>query len=113
MRFREQAARRASLLRLWHNSQIRLRRLPASGIFLLRLIVRNRRQDNYVVSLPPVHGCGYFVFSRKLHGVNYAKNFVEVAASAHGVADLQLDLFVWTNHKNGAHRGIIGGSSSF
>src|SRR5580658_4462787 len=59
---------RLHLLRLGDDSQIGLGRLPASGIFLLRFVVRDRWQNNDVAALLPVHGRSDLVFGGKLHG---------------------------------------------
>src|ERR1022692_1098961 len=103
---------RASL-RLRHDAQIRLGRLPASRILLLRFVVRYRGQDDDLIALFPVHGCGNFVFGRELHRINDSKDFVEVAASAHGVTKLEFDLLVRTNDEHGAHRCIVRCGTAF
>src|SRR5580693_5664886 len=87
-------------LRLRDDSNIRLGRLPASGILLLRFFVRNIAADDDVVARLPVHWRRNFVLGRELNGIDDAQDLVEVAAGAHGIAELQLDLLVGTDHEN-------------
>jgi hypothetical protein len=50
------------LLRLRHDSQIRLQGFPAFGKFLLRLFIPNRRWDDDIISWPPVYRRGNVMF---------------------------------------------------
>src|SRR5437899_7720213 len=100
------------LLRLGDDTQIRLGRLPAGRVFLLRLLVRHRRKDDDVVALLPVHGCGDFVLGRELYRVEDPQHFVEVAAGAHGIAELKLDLLVRADYEYRAHGGIVSRSTA-
>src|SRR5579872_7618506 len=60
------------LLWLRHDSQIRFGLFPSPGIFLLSFFFGNRRQNDNIVSLPPVHGRRDFVFGGELHGIDHA-----------------------------------------
>src|SRR5581483_4250084 len=102
-----------ALLRLRNNAQVRLGRLPAAGIFLLRLFVAYRSEDDDIIALLPVHGRRDFVLGGELHGINHAQHLIEVAAGAHGITEHQLDFLVGADHKHGAHGGIIGCGAAF
>src|SRR2546430_17569271 len=52
------------LLRLGHDPEIRLRRLPARGLRLLRFLVGDRGDDDHVLALLPVHRRGHPVLGR-------------------------------------------------
>src|SRR5580658_10565423 len=96
-----------ALFRLRHDSQIRPRRLPPSGILLLRFLIRHRGQDDHFVALLPVHRRGNFVLGRELHRVDNANYFVEIPASAHGIAELEFNLLVGPEYEDGAHRRVV------
>ena len=61
---RQQARYGSSLIWLRHDSNVRLRRLPTIGILFPGLLVRNRRHDDDVIALLPVHGRRDLVFGR-------------------------------------------------
>src|ERR1700676_2365962 len=103
---------RLQLLRLGDDSQVWLECLPASRIFLLRFLVRDGWDDNYVAALFPVHWGGDFVFGGELHGIEDAQHFVEVAAGGHGIDKHQFDFFVWTDDKDRAHGGLVSGGEA-
>src|SRR3981081_2186691 len=92
---------------------MRLRRLPASGIFLLSFLVRYRRQDDDLVALLPIHRGRNFVFGSELHRIEYAQHLIKVAAGAHGIAELKFDLLIGTDHENRAYSRIVGGGAAF
>jgi hypothetical protein len=50
-----------ALSRLRNDAQIRLRCFPPSRELSLGFVVRNRRQDDHVLSALPVHRCRYLV----------------------------------------------------
>ncbi len=101
-----------SLLWLRDYTQIWLGRLPAVGVLLLCFFVRHRGQNDDVPALLPICGSGDFVFRRKLNRIEDAQHFIEIAAGAHGIAELKFDLLIRTNDKNGAHRGIVSCGAS-
>ena len=61
----------------------------------------------------PVHGSGDFVFGGELHGVEDTEDFVEVSAGGHGVAEHELDFFVWADDEDGSDGGVVGGGAAF
>src|SRR5690348_7855504 len=85
------------LLRLRNDPQIRLWRLPAARVFLLRVFIRDGAADDDVITRFPVHRRGDAMFGRELERGEDTQNFVEVASRAHRIAELQLDFLVWTD----------------
>lgn len=53
-------------VRLRHDAQIGLQRLPAPGVFCLCVLVRDRRSDDDVAALLPVHRGRHLVGRRQL-----------------------------------------------
>src|SRR5688572_12964583 len=56
---------------LWNDSDIRLRRLPAVWVRLLRFVVGDRAGDDHVVALLPVHRCRDLVLGGQLQRVDH------------------------------------------
>src|SRR5438309_1917384 len=96
-----------ALLWLRDDAQVRLGRLPAIGILLLRFFVRHRGQNDDFAALLPICRGGYFVLSRELNRIEDAQYLVEISAGAHGIAELKFDLLVRTNNEYRAHSGIV------
>src|SRR5580704_12626043 len=103
---------RGQLFRLRHDPYIRLRRLPATRVLLLRLFIRNIAADDDVFARLPVRRRRDFVFGRELNRIDDPENFVEVPARAHGITKLQLNFFVRTDHKYSAYGGIVRGRAA-
>src|SRR6202166_557893 len=99
------------LFRLGDDPQIRLWVFPASRILFLSLFVGNVAADDHVIPWLPIHRRGDFVLGCELHGIEDAQYLIEVASGAHGVAELELDLFIRTHNEYGAHRGVVGSSA--
>src|SRR5262249_38396170 len=82
------------LPRLRHDSQVRLRGLPAARIDLFGLLVRDRAGDDDVLALLPIGGGGDLVLGGQLKGIDHPEHLVEIASCGHGVDQDQLDLLV-------------------
>src|SRR6185312_9970833 len=86
--------RRASGLRLRHDADVGLGGFPSIGVFLLGGLVVDRRGDNHILALLPVHRRRYRVLGGELQAVDGAQDLVEVAAGRGRVLDLELYLLV-------------------
>jgi hypothetical protein len=100
------------LLRLRSRSQIRFDRFEA-GELLGGIFIGDGCGDDYVVARLPVCGRSHGVLGRELQRVDDAQDLVEVAARGHGIAELQLNLFVRTDDEHGAHGGVECGRAAF
>src|SRR5579864_3970885 len=97
----------AALLRLRHNAQVGLRRLPATRILLLRLLIRHGTGNDYVITLLPIRWRSNLMLCCELKRIDYAQNLIEVPPRAHRVTQLHLDLLVGTDYEDGAHGRIV------
>src|SRR6476646_3823432 len=79
------AACRMSALRLRHDPDVGLGRLPALWILLLGIIVADRAGDDHVLAALPVHRGRHLVLGGELQRVDDAQHLVEVAAGGHGI----------------------------
>ena len=100
------------LFRLRDDSQVWLRRLPASRILLLRFLVRNGWQNDDIAALLPVHRGRDFVFGGELHRIENPQYLVEITAGAHGIDKHQLDLLVGADDEHRAHGRVVCGSAA-
>jgi hypothetical protein len=100
------------LLRLRRGAEVRLHGFVA-GENLVGIFVRHSTGDDDVLTLLPVGWRCDFMLRGQLDGVEYADDFVEVAASGHGVRDLKLDALVGANDKDGANGRVVGGGAAF
>jgi hypothetical protein len=100
------------LLRLGRGAEVRLHGFVA-GEDLVGIFVGNGTGDDDVLTLLPVGWRCDFMLRGQLDGVEYADDFVEVAAGGHGVSDLELDALVGANDEDGANGGVVGGSTTF
>src|SRR6187401_2478144 len=57
------------LLRLGNNPEVRLDRLPAAGILLFGFLIGDRRNNDHIIALLPVHRGGHLVRGRQLHRI--------------------------------------------
>src|ERR1019366_476997 len=105
--------KRTSLLclRLRHDSDVGLRRLPALRILLLGVLVGHRAGDDHVLAMLPVHRSRDLVFGGELERVDHAQHLVEIAAGGHRINEDQLDLLVGPDHEDVANRLVVGGSA--
>src|SRR5438552_8600587 len=99
----------ASALRLWHDADIGLRRLPALWPQLLGVVVAHRACDDHVIAVLPVHRRRHLVLGRELQRVDDAQHLVEVAAGGHRVDQDQLALLVRPDHEHVVHGLVVGG----
>ena len=97
-----------SSARLRHDPDVRLRRLPAVRIGLLRVLVGDGAGDDHVVALLPVRRGRDLVVGGQLQRVDHAQHLVEVAARRHRIDEDQLDLLVRPDHEDVAHRLVVG-----
>src|SRR5439155_7625791 len=104
---------RCQLLWLRNDPEIRLRRLPALWITLLRLLVRHWACDDDVLARQPVYWRSHLVLRSELERVDHSQHFVEVAAGGHRIDKDELDLLIWTDDVNVAHSSVIGGLTRF
>src|SRR5262249_29990130 len=102
-------ARVPSALRLRHDADIGLRRLPALRPDLLGVVVAHRARDDDVVALLPVHRRRDLVLGGQLQRVDDAQHLVEVAPGGHRIDQDQLDLLVRPDHEYVAHRLVVAG----
>src|SRR3954447_12188869 len=103
------ASCRMSALRLRHDPDVGLGRLPALGILLLGIIVADRAGDDHVLAALPVHRGRHLVLGGELQRVDDAQHLVEVAAGGHGIDQDELDLLVRADDEDVAHGLIVGG----
>ncbi len=96
-----------------NDAQIGLRRFPAVRVLRLGVLVGNRRDDDHVLALLPVHRRRHLVLGRELAGFEEAQHLVEVAAGAHRVGEHRLDLLVGADDEHRAHGGVVGGGAAF
>src|SRR5689334_7020718 len=72
---------RASV-RLWNDAQIGAGRLPAAGVLLTRLLVRDRGRNDHIVARPPVDRGGNPMRRGELARIEEAQHLVEIAPAA-------------------------------
>ena len=99
------------LLRLRSGAEVWLHGFVAREDFV-RIFVRNCAGDDDVLTLLPVGRRCDLMLRGELDGVEYADDFVEVAAGGHGVGDLKLDALVGANDEDGANGGVVGGCAA-
>ena len=95
-------------LRLWHDSDVGLRRLPALRILLLGVLIGHRAGDDHVLAMLPVHRSRDLVLGGELERVDHAQHLVEIAASGHRINEDQLDLLVGPVFRVFLKRGPTG-----
>ena len=100
------------LLRLGRRAEVRLDGFVAGEDFV-GVFVGDGAGDDDVFTLLPVGWGGDLVLGGELDGVEYADDFVEVAAGGHGVGDLELDALVGADDEDGANGRVVGGGAAF
>ena len=91
-------------MRLRHDAQVRLGRVPAARVFLARVLVGHGAGDDDVLALPPVGRRRDLVLGRELQRIDDPQHLVEVAAGRHGIDHDQLDELVRPDDEDVAHR---------
>src|SRR5215203_624007 len=94
------------LVWLRRDSQIRFRGSPTTGKLLLRSFIRQRWNDDHIVSILPINRRRNTILRSQLKRIDHAQNLVEIASRTRRIRDHQFDFLVWTNHKhraNGKH----------
>src|SRR5262249_3114896 len=72
-------------VRLRNEPQVRLCCLPAARKLLTGLLVRDRRDNDYVLALPPVDRCGDRLYGGELERVEEPEDLVEVSPAGHRI----------------------------
>ena len=106
---RAAATAAASRCRMLHHAQIGALLVPALGEEFPRLLVGQRRNDDDVLTLLPVHGRRHLVPVRELQGVDDAQDLVEVAPGAGRIGEDGADLPAGIDDEHRPHRESVVG----
>ena len=96
-----------SLQRQLDSAQIRLVRLEALRVALLRVLVGDRGRDDHLFAGHPVGRRRDRLLRAELDRVEHAQDLVEVAPGAHRVGHRHLDALVGADDEDRAHR-LVG-----
>ena len=92
------------LLRLRNDPQVRLGRLPAVGKLLSRVLVRDRREDDHILALLPVHWRCHLVAGRQLARIHETQHLGR-SRRGRGAAAVQWTILSRHNGGVGSGRG--------
>src|SRR5438067_2295939 len=85
---------------LRHEPEVRLDGFPAAREFLFRSFVAERRHDDHVVAVFPIHRRRDTVVRRQLQRINDAQDLIKVATGARRIRNHQLHFLVWSDDEN-------------
>ena len=95
--------------RLLHIAQIGFERFPAVWIFFLCHLIGNGWNNNHILTIFPIYRRGHLVLGGQLYGIENPQDLVEIASCRHWIAHHQLNVFIGSDDKHGAHCCICCG----
>ena len=90
-----------------NHAKVGLHSFPAVWVLHLGRFVVDGREDDYIFAVLPIGRCTDLAIGRELRGVDHTEKFREVAACAHGVGKLHLDLLVGADEEHGADGLVV------